>query len=59
MQVLFTWAVHANNIKAPSNLILSVASSTQINLSWVDNSANELGTRIEQGPSSAGPWGEA
>ena len=32
----------------PSNLAASVVSSTQINLSWSDNSANESGFRIER-----------
>jgi len=33
---------------APSNLTGSVASSTQINLSWTDNSTNETGYKIER-----------
>ena len=33
---------------APSNLIGTVASSTQINLSWTDNSSNETGFKIER-----------
>jgi uncharacterized protein (TIGR02145 family) len=32
----------------PSNLTGSVASSTQINLSWTDNSTNETGYKIER-----------
>ena len=32
----------------PSNLVASTASTTQINLSWIDNSANETGFRIER-----------
>ncbi len=46
----------ADNLRPPSNLIATVISSTQINLRWTDNSTNELGTRIELAPSSAGPW---
>jgi uncharacterized protein (TIGR02145 family) len=33
---------------APSNLTGTVASSTQINLSWTDNSTNEAGFKIER-----------
>lgn len=32
----------------PSNLIGTVASSTQINLSWTDNSTNETGFKVER-----------
>ncbi len=35
---------------APTNLTATAASSTQINLSWTDNSANETGFRIERAP---------
>ena len=33
---------------APSNLVLSVVSSTQIDLSWIDNSTDESSFRIER-----------
>ena len=33
---------------APSNLVATSASTTQINLSWTDNSSNESGFRIER-----------
>jgi len=33
---------------APSNLIITNASSTQINLNWTDNSTNETGFKIER-----------
>jgi uncharacterized protein (TIGR02145 family) len=33
---------------APSNLIGTVAATTQINLSWTDNSTNETGFKIER-----------
>jgi predicted phage tail protein len=33
---------------APSNLLASALSKTQISLSWTDNSANETGFRIER-----------
>ncbi len=43
---------------APSNLAASGASSTQINLSWTDNSTNETAFKIERATSSAGPWAQ-
>jgi hypothetical protein len=55
-QIWLGLAVRADIIKAPSNLTATAVSSTQINLSWIDNSQGELGTRIERAPSSAGPW---
>jgi fibronectin type 3 domain-containing protein len=33
---------------APTNLAVAVVSSTQLNLSWTDNSTNETGFRIER-----------
>ena len=41
---------------APSNLAAVAASSSQINLSWQDNSANESGFIVQRAPSSTGPW---
>jgi hypothetical protein len=41
---------------APSNLQATTASSSQINLTWADNSSNETGFKIERATSSAGPW---
>jgi uncharacterized protein (TIGR02145 family) len=38
---------------APSNLTGTVASTTQINLSWTDNSTNETGFKIERRTGSA------
>src|SRR5207302_2019781 len=35
---------------APSNLTATAASSSQINLSWTDNSNNETGFKIERSP---------
>jgi hypothetical protein len=43
---------------APSNLSATASSSMQINLSWQDNSSNELGFRIERKPGSAGTFSE-
>jgi regulation of enolase protein 1 (concanavalin A-like superfamily) len=35
---------------APSGLVATASSSTQINLNWTDNSANESGFRIQSSP---------
>jgi len=41
---------------APSNLVAVAVSSTQINLSWRDNSTNEAGFQIEYKVSPTGTW---
>ena len=41
---------------APSALLASAVSSTQINLSWTDNSGNEAGFKVERATASGGPW---
>ena len=41
---------------APSNLAATGVSTTQINLSWQDNSGNESGFNIERSIAAAGPW---
>ena len=43
---------------APSNLNGTVISTSQINLSWTDNSGNETGFRIERKTGAAGTWAE-
>src|SRR4030042_595233 len=43
---------------APSSLSASAASSSQINLSWTDNSSNETGFKIDRATSSSGPWSQ-
>lgn len=43
---------------APSGLIASPASSTQINLAWADNSVDEAGFKIERKTGAAGTWAE-
>ncbi len=40
----------------PGALAASAASSTQINLTWTDNSGNELGFKVERSMSASGPW---
>ena len=41
---------------APSGLAAVAASSSQVNLSWVDNSTTESGFKIERGTSATGPF---
>jgi chitodextrinase len=41
---------------APSGLVASAASTSQINLTWRDNSGNESGFLIQRAPSSTGTW---
>lgn len=43
---------------APSGLVASVASTTQINLSWSDNATNETAYKVERATSASGPWTE-
>ena len=43
---------------APSNLGAAQASSSQINLTWVDNSNNESGFKIERSPNGSTGWAE-
>lgn len=43
---------------APSGLAATASSSSQINLSWTDNSANETAFKVERATASAGPWSE-
>ncbi len=41
---------------APSNLVATVISTSQINLTWTDNSNNESGFIVERALVSTGPW---
>jgi hypothetical protein len=43
---------------APSGLKLTPVSTTQIKLSWTDNSTNETGFKIERALSSGGTWSQ-
>jgi hypothetical protein len=43
---------------APTNLIAQAISSSQINLSWTDNSNNEEGFKIERSPNGSTGWVE-
>jgi hypothetical protein len=40
----------------PSNLMASVASSSQINLTWIDNAGDEIGFKVERANSAAGQF---
>lgn len=50
--------INAFTIEAPSNLIATLISSSQINLSWMDNSANNDGFAIERKEWINGTWRE-
>src|SRR5437867_5741446 len=50
------WAGKPVTPAAPSNLSASAVSSTEIDLSWQDNSSNESGFKIERAPTSGGTW---
>ncbi|HEY3122427.1 MAG TPA: fibronectin type III domain-containing protein, partial [Thermoanaerobaculia bacterium] len=41
---------------APSTLTATSPSSSQVTLSWKDNSSNETAFRVERAPAAAGPW---
>jgi chitodextrinase len=41
---------------APSGLVALAVSSSQINLTWQDNSSNESGFMVQRASSSSGPW---
>jgi len=45
-------------ISAPSNLVATAVSSSQINLSWNDNSNNETGFKIERSLNGSSGWSE-
>jgi len=52
-----TWTKAANAaIKPPSNLRATPYSSSQINLSWQDNTVNEAGFIIQRAENVLGPW---
>lgn len=43
---------------APSNLVATAVSSTQINLTWDDNSSDETKFELERSPDGSGSWVE-
>src|SRR5437016_1948162 len=50
------WAGKPTAPAAPSNLAAAAASSTEIDLTWKDNSTTESGFKIESAPTSGGTW---
>lgn len=52
------YLVGASVPAAPSNLVASAASSSQINLTWTDNATNEISYKVERATSASGPWTE-
>ena len=47
---------HTYLLAAPSNLVATVVSDTQINLSWTQTAIGETGFAIERAPTSGGTW---
>lgn len=43
-------------VAAPTNLVASAVSTTQINLTWTDNANNETAYEVERATAAAGPW---
>ncbi len=48
-----------SNISAPSNLQATAVSSSQVNLTWTDNSDNETGFKVDRKTGSSGTWSQA
>ncbi len=42
--------------RAPTNLVATPTSGTEISLTWTDNSGIEAGFNVERAASSSGPW---
>jgi phosphodiesterase/alkaline phosphatase D-like protein len=61
-QVAYTYTIAANSGNnppvAPSNLAATVVSTTQINLSWSDNSGDETGFKIERKTGISGTYAQ-
>lgn len=49
-------AARVGGVKAPSDVRARPTNSTTIQVTWIDNSTNEEGFRIERSGSGAGPW---
>jgi hypothetical protein len=45
-------------ITPPSDLVATAGSSSEINLTWTDNSSNEDGFKIERSPDGSSNWSE-
>ncbi len=60
--ILFTYEAtaavksRAQTPAPPTALTATAASSSQIDLTWQDNSGNEYGFKVERASSSSGPW---
>jgi formylglycine-generating enzyme required for sulfatase activity len=54
----FTASAVATSPTAPSGLTATAASSSQINLAWVDNSNNETGFKIERKTGAGGTYAQ-
>src|SRR5712691_2904403 len=58
MLLLLSGIAHAAVPTAPTNLTATAASTTQINLSWTDNSSNETSFKIERKTGSGGTYSQ-
>ncbi len=61
-QVAYSYTMQPNNGVtipcAPSSLTATASSTTQVNLSWRDNSGTETGYRVQRASTSNGPWSQ-
>ncbi len=53
-----TWTVAIPPPAAPSNLAAAAVSTSQVDLSWTDNSSNETGFKIERKTGTGGTWSQ-
>ena len=51
-------AITTMPLGAPTNLVATAVSQTQINLSWTDNSSDETNFRVERSPNGTSGWTE-
>jgi len=56
MILICSYSLAEAALKPPSNLLATAVSSSQINLTWRDNSLNETGFQIWRSPDIAGQW---
>ncbi len=55
-KVVTATTMASSGLGAPSNLVATPVSATQINLSWTDNASNETGFKIERAPALSNSW---